>query len=96
MTRKIKNNKINKTNIENILKSRIERWTDSSENPNEINSVYWDEETKSWKDKMIKVDEYFGFTECQRCRKPMSHNIKTEGQFKMVYVRCGCSTMSRS
>ena len=70
--------------------------TDSFETPSEINSVYWDEETKSWKDKMVKIDEYFGFTECQRCRKPMSHNIKTEGQFKMVYVRCGCSSMTRS
>ena len=95
MTRKIKNNKINKTNIENISKQTREM-TDSSENPSEINSVYWDEQTKSWKDKMVKVDEYFGFTECQRCRRPMSHNIKTEGQFKMVYVRCGCSSMTRS
>ena len=95
MTRKIKNNKINKTNIENISKQTREM-TDSSENPSEINSVYWDEQTKSWKNKMVKVDEYFGFTECQRCRRPMSHNIKTEGQFKMVYVRCGCSSMTRS
>ena len=95
MTRKIKNNKINKTNIENISKQTREM-TDSSENPSEINSVYWDEQTKSWKNKMVKVYEYFGFTECQRCRRPMSHNIKTEGQFKMVYVRCGCSSMTRS
>lgn len=61
------------------------------EGPSEINSVFWNEEKKSWDYKMIKVDEYFGFTECQQCRKPMSHNIKTDGEFKMVYVKCGCA-----
>jgi hypothetical protein len=61
------------------------------ENPQEIDSVYWDEESKSWKTKMVKVEEYHGFTECRYCQRPMSHNIKTEGEFKVVYVKCGCS-----
>ena len=61
------------------------------EGPSELNSVFWNEEKKSWDYKMIKVDEYFGFTECQQCRKPMSHNVKSDGEFKMVYVKCGCS-----
>ena len=61
------------------------------EGPSEINSVYWNEGKKSWDYKMIKVDEYFGFTECQQCRKPMSHNIKSDGEFKMVYVKCACA-----
>ena len=61
------------------------------EGPSEINSVFWNEEKKSWDYEMIKVDEYFGFTECQQCRKPMSHNIKSDGEFKMVYVRCACA-----
>jgi len=61
------------------------------EGPSEINTVFWNEEKKSWDHKMIKVDEYFGFNECQQCRKPMSHNVKSEGEFKMVYVKCGCS-----
>ncbi len=59
--------------------------------PTEINSVYWDEEKKSWQYKMVHVDEYHGFVECQHCRRPMSHNIKTDGEFKVVYVKCGCS-----
>ncbi len=61
------------------------------EGPSEINSVFWNEEKKSWDYKMIKVDEYFGFTECQQCRKPMSHNVKTNGEFKMIYVKCSCA-----
>ena len=61
------------------------------EGPSELNSVFWNEEKKSWDYEMIKVDEYFGFTECQQCRKPMSHNIKSEGEFKMVYVKCACA-----
>ena len=64
--------------------------------PAEINSVYWNEDKKSWDDKIVKVDEYFGFSECQQCRRPMSHNIKTGGEFKMVYVRCGCSKRKSS
>ena len=63
----------------------------SMEGPSEINSVFWNEDKKSWDYKMIKVDEYFGFTECQQCRKPMSHNVKTDGEFKMVYVKCACA-----
>ena len=46
------------------------------DNPKEIDSVYWDEESKSWKTKLVKVEEYHGFTECKYCRRPMSHNIK--------------------
>lgn len=61
------------------------------ENPTEINSVFWDEKTKSWQYKIVPVEEYHGFTECQHCRRPMSHNIKSEGEFKVVYVKCGCA-----
>lgn len=35
------------------------------ETPTEINSVYWNEKTKSWEYKIVKVEEYHGFTECQ-------------------------------
>ncbi len=59
--------------------------------PTEINSVYWNEEKKSWDHKLIQVEEYHGFVECQQCRRPLSHNIKTDGEFKVVYVECGCS-----
>ena len=59
--------------------------------PTEINSVYWDDDKKSWAYKVVPVDEYFGFTPCQQCHRPMSHNIKTGDEFKMVYVKCGCS-----
>ena len=59
--------------------------------PTEINSVSWNEGKKSWEYEMIQVEEYFGFSECQQCRKPMSHNIKTGGEFKMIYVKCGCA-----
>ena len=47
--------------------------------PKEIESVYWDEESKSWSTKLVKVEEYHGFTECRYCQKPMSYNVKTEG-----------------
>ena len=59
--------------------------------PKEIESVYWDEDTKSWKTKLVKVEEYHGSTECRYCQRPMSHNVKTNGEFKVVYVKCGCS-----
>jgi len=59
--------------------------------PTEINSVFWNEEKKSWDHKLIKVEEYHGFIECQQCRKIMAHNIKTDGEFKVVYVECDCS-----
>ncbi len=61
------------------------------DNPTEINSVYWDESTKSWAHKTVPVEEYHGFVECQQCRKPLSHNIKTDGEFKVVYVECACA-----
>ena len=59
--------------------------------PAEIESVYWDEQNKSWKTELIKVEEYHGSTECRYCQSPMSHNVKTNGEFKVVYVKCGCS-----
>jgi hypothetical protein len=59
--------------------------------PKEIDSVYWDEKSKSWNTKLIQVEEYHGFTECRYCHMPMSHNVKTEGEFKVIYVKCGCS-----
>ena len=59
--------------------------------PTEINSVYWDEDTKSWKYEIVQVEEYHGHTDCQYCHRPMSHNIKTGGQFKVVYVKCACA-----
>ena len=60
--------------------------------PTEINSVYWDGEKKSWEHKMIQVEEYHGFVECQQCGEPMSHNIKTGEEFKVVYVECRCAS----
>ena len=39
------------------------------DSPKEIDSVYWDEESKSWKTKLVKVEEYHGFTECKYCQK---------------------------
>ena len=33
------------------------------EDPKVIDSVYWDEKSKSWKTELIKVDEYHGATE---------------------------------
>ena len=59
--------------------------------PTEINSVYWDNVSKTWKYKIISVEEYHGFVQCQYCQKPISHNIKTHGEYKVVYVKCGCS-----
>ena len=56
----------------------------------EIESVYWDEKSKSWNTKLVKVEEYHGFTECRYCQRPMSHNIKTKAEFKVVYVKCAC------
>ena len=59
--------------------------------PKEIDSVVWSEEKKSWVVKKIVIEEYHGFTECKYCRRPMSYNVKTEGEFKVIYVKCGCS-----
>ena len=59
--------------------------------PKEIESVYWDEASKSWKTQLIQVEEKHGSTECRYCQRPMSHNVKTDGEFKVVYVKCGCS-----
>ena len=60
------------------------------DDPTEINSVYWDEPSKSWQYKIVKGDEYHGFVNCQYCHKPISHNIKTDDEFKIVYVKCMC------
>jgi len=54
--------------------------------PTEINSVYWDRKKKSWEYQMVPVEEYHGAVDCQYCNRPMSHNIKTGGEFKVVYV----------
>ena len=59
--------------------------------PKEIDSVEWDTVDKKWVIKKIQVEEYHGFTECRYCQKPMSHNVKTNGEFKVVYTKCGCS-----
>jgi len=59
--------------------------------PKEIESVEWDDQGKCWKTQKISVEEYHGFTECRYCHRPMSHNIKTNGEFKVVYVKCACS-----
>ena len=64
--------------------------------PSEINSVFWNESKKSWDYKIIKVDEYFGYNQCQQCTKPISHNIKTDGEFKTVYVKCGCAERNKT
>ena len=61
------------------------------EPPKEIESIEWDDERKMWKAEIIQVDEYHGFTECRYCHRPISHNIKTNGQFKVVYVKCACN-----
>ena len=45
------------------------------DSPKEINSVFWDSKKKSWEYKIVQVDEYHGWTECQYCNKTMSHNI---------------------
>lgn len=59
--------------------------------PKEIDSVVWNEEKKSWITKKIHVEEYHGFTECRYCQKPMSHNVKINGAFKVIYTKCACS-----
>lgn len=62
------------------------------ENPTEIKSVFWNESKKSWDHEIVSVEEYHGFTQCQQCQRPMSHNIKSNGEFRVVYVECGCAT----
>ena len=37
-----------------------------------------------------EIDEYHGFVNCQYCHNPISHNIKTNNEFKIVYVKCMC------
>ena len=59
--------------------------------PTEINSVYWDSKKKSWEYEVVQEEEYRGAIDCQYCNKPMSHNIKTSGELKVVYVKCGCT-----
>ena len=62
----------------------------------EINSVFENESKKSWDHKLIKLEEYDGFIECEQCRKIMAHNIKTGGEFKVVYVECRCGRKSEN
>ena len=59
--------------------------------PKVIESVEWNDEEKSWKTEKIIVEEYYGFTECRYCNKPISHNVKTNNELKVVYVRCACN-----
>ncbi|WP_255464440.1 hypothetical protein [Nitrosopumilus sp. b1] len=60
------------------------------DSPKIIDSIVWDDSEKKWTTEKITIEEYHGFTECRRCQKPLSHNVKTQGKFKVVYVRCGC------
>lgn len=59
--------------------------------PTEIDSVYWDDSAKSWRHRTVTVDEYHGYARCQQCRRIMSHNIKSGGEFRTVYVECACA-----
>ena len=59
--------------------------------PKEIDSVEWDTVDKKWDIKKIQVEEYHGNTECRYSQKPMSHNVKTNGEFKVIYTKCECS-----
>tara|TARA_B100000029_G_scaffold456351_1_gene484300 strand:- start:341 stop:535 length:195 start_codon:yes stop_codon:yes gene_type:complete len=59
--------------------------------PKEIETVEWSDIEKSWKIKKVLVQEYHGFTECRYCHRPLSHNIKSDGEFKVVYVKCACT-----
>jgi len=47
--------------------------------PTEINSVYWNEEKKSWEHKMIQVEEYHGFVECQHILFIFWNDIQCNG-----------------
>ena len=58
--------------------------------PKVIDSIVWNDSEKKWITEKITVEEYHGYTECRRCQKPLSHNVKTNGTFRIVYVRCGC------
>lgn len=60
------------------------------DSPKVIDSIVWDDSEKKWKTEKITVEEYHGYTECRRCQKPLSHNVKTKGEFKVIYVKCGC------
>ena len=59
--------------------------------PKEIETVEWNDVEKSSETKKILVEEYHGFTECRYCHRPLSHNIKSNGEFKVVYVKCACT-----
>jgi len=61
------------------------------ETPRTIESTVWNDVKKCWDIFTVSVDEYHGFTECRHCQKPVSHNIKSEGKFKVVWVRCACT-----
>ena len=59
--------------------------------PKEIESVEWNEKGKKWVTKKIQIEEYHGFNECRYCQKPMSHNVKTNGELKVINTKCGGS-----
>ena len=52
---------------------------------------YGNSENKKWITKRVEIEEYHGFAECRYCQKPLSHNVKTNGEFKVIYTKCGCS-----
>ena len=60
------------------------------EHPKFLETVIWNDSTKKWELEIINVEEYHGFTECRHCKRPFSHNVKTNGAFKIVYVKCAC------
>jgi|TARA_B100001013_G_scaffold334965_1_gene253031 hypothetical protein len=61
------------------------------DSPKEIDSIEWNKKRKKWITKKIKIEEYHGFTECRYCHRPMSHNVKVDGNFKVIYTKCGCT-----
>lgn len=61
-----------------------------------LETVIWDDKNKKWKTNIIEVQEYHGNIECKNCNKPLSYNVKTNNEFKVVYVRCGCNTQNSS
>ena len=61
------------------------------EQPKSLETVIWDEKKRKWETKIIEIEEHHGSTECRHCHKPISHNVKMNNEFKIVYVKCGCN-----
>ena len=59
--------------------------------PKEVESVIWDDTKKIWITTKVQIQEYHGFTECRYCHEPISHNVKTNGEFKVIYTKCACN-----